>query len=184
MIDSELIEAIRSGEQAAFKQMYEQCIRYVYAIVKRYVSNDSDHQDLIQEIFARVFVKIDTYDYSKGDFKYWLRRLAINECLMHYRKNNSGGKIIPLKSVAHYEAEEKIQLNGMSKAEVAAFLQRMPEGYKQIFMMVVIDDYTHQEAARMLDISPETSRSQLSRAKKWLKDNLSNNNLKFLASGF
>lgn len=184
MINSELIEAVSKGKQNAFKQMYDLTIRYVYAIVKRYVSNDSDHKDLIQEIYARVFVKINSYDKSKGDFKFWLRRLAINECLMHYRKNNSGGKIIPLKSVAHYEAEEKIQMSGMSKAELAGYLHNMPDGYKQIFMMVVIDDYTHQEAARILDISPETSRSQLSRAKKWLKDNLSNNNLKFLASGY
>lgn len=75
-------------------------------------------------------------------------------------------------------------MNEFSKKELAQHLSAMPEGYKQIFMLVVIDDYTHQEAARMLDISPQTSRSQLSRAKKWLRDNLSNNDLKILANGF
>ena len=184
MVDSQLIKAVKSQNQAAFKQMYEKCIRYIYAIVKRYVNNESDYQDLIQEIFARVFLKIESFDESKGDFKYWLRRLAINECLQHYRKINSGGKIVQLKSVAHFKSEENGELNGFSKKELSQYLSKMPDGYKQIFMLSVIDDYSHQEIAQQLDISPETSRSQLSRAKKWLKDNLSNENLKMLASGF
>ncbi|MEO1438479.1 MAG: RNA polymerase sigma factor, partial [Bacteroidota bacterium] len=86
MVDQTLINAVKNRNQDAFKQMYEACIRYVYTIVKRYVSNESDHNDVIQENFVRVFLRIDTFNEKKGLFKFWLRRLTINQCIQHYRK--------------------------------------------------------------------------------------------------
>lgn len=163
--------------------MYEGCIRYVYTIVKRYVSNESDHQDVIQEIFARIYLRIDSFDENKGEFKYWLRRVTINECIQHYYKQKAPIKIIPI------DAEVKMRPNldeipiGLSKEEIMQYLNRMPDGYKQIFMLVVIDEYTHQDVSEILNISPETSRSQLHRAKKWLSENISSNNLKLLVGG-
>ena len=62
MIGTALINSVKKREHDAFKRMYNCCIRYVYAIVRRYVSNESDHQDVIQEIFAKVFISIHTYD--------------------------------------------------------------------------------------------------------------------------
>lgn len=184
MVNTTLIDSVKSGNQVAFKNMYQSCIRYVYSIVKRYVSNESDHQDVIQEIFARIFLSIHSFDENKGEFKFWLRRLVINQCIQHYRKENSSGKIVPLHSAAKVQSKVNKRLNELTKDEIAHYLNNMPEGYKQIFMMVVIDEYSHQEVSTLLEISPETSRSQLSRAKKWLRENLSNNNLKILASGF
>lgn len=183
VVDQSLINAVKKRNQNAFKKMYECCIRYVYSIVKRYVSNESDHQDVIQEIFARIYLSIDTFDEGKGEFKYWLRRITINECIKYYYKQKSPVKIVPIDSEATTQlnlSEEKIWL---SKDEIMQYLNRMPDGYKQIFMLVVIDEYSHQDVSEILNISPETSRSQLHRAKTWLRENLSSNNLKLLAGG-
>lgn len=163
--------------------MYQNCIRYVYSIVKRYVSNESEHQDVIQEVFARIFLSIDTYDENKGEFKYWLRRIVINQSIQHYRKTNTSSKMVSLQSASQIESESKTIMNTLTKDEIAQYLVNMPDGYKQIFMMVIIDEYSHQEVSELLEISPETSRSQLSRAKKWLRENLSSNNIKILISG-
>ena len=183
VVDPSIIKSVKKRNHAAFKELYECCIRYVYAIVNRYVSNESDHQDVIQEIFARVYMSIDSFDERKGEFKFWLRQLTINQCIQHYRKQQAAVKIVSLDSAASMESSLNEKISTLSKEEILLHLKRMPEGYKQIFMLVIIDEYSHQDVSEMLSISPETSMSQLHRAKKWLKENLSSNNLKLLVGG-
>lgn len=183
MVDQAIINSVKKRNQNAFKEMYECCIRYVYAIVIRYVSNESDHQDVIQEIFARVYLSVGSFDENKGEFKYWLRRVTINQCIQHYHKQSASFKIVPLESAFDVRSNLNDKMDMLSKEEILVYLKRMPAGYKQIFMLVVIDEFSHQDVSEILHISPETSRSQLHRAKNWLKNNLSNNNLKSLAGG-
>ena len=183
MVDQAVINSVKKGDKSAFKKMYESCIRYVYVIVNRYVSNESDYQDVIQEIFARTFLSIDSFDENKGEFKFWLRRLTINQCIQHYHKQAASIKIIPIDSATRMQSKLKDETSTLSKDEILQYLKRMPEGYKQVFMLVVIDEYSHQDVGELLNITPETSRSQLHRAKNWIRENLSNNNLKLLAGG-
>ncbi|MEL7425011.1 MAG: sigma-70 family RNA polymerase sigma factor [Bacteroidota bacterium] len=184
MVDPRLLASVRRGDNAAFKELYQSCIGYVYTIAKRYVSNKSDHPDVIQEIFARVFLSVDTFDPAKGDFKAWLRRLAINQCLQHYRQGKSPRVHVSLEVASNISSDEAEQFAHLSKEEIMAYLQKMPDGYRQIFMLVVMDGYSHKEVAELLTISAETSRSQLSRAKKWLKARISpSNKQRLLANG-
>lgn len=86
--------------------------------------------------------------------------------------------------VSNHSADAKELFSQLTQEEIMVYLQNMPEGYRQIFMLVIMDDYSHQEVADMLGISAETSRSQLSRAKKWLRANLSlSNKQRLLANG-
>lgn len=173
MVDPSVIVSVSKGDTAAFKQLYESCIKYVYSITKRYVTNQSDHPDVIQEIFARVFLSIKTFDASKGNFQFWIRRLTINQCLQHYRQGKSPKLFVPLEAVSNRSNDLDEQFHQMTNEEIEAYLKKMPEGYRQIFMLVVMDEYSHKEVADLLEISTETSRSQLSRAKKWLKTHIS-----------
>jgi RNA polymerase sigma-70 factor (ECF subfamily) len=185
MIDPDILALVRKGDSSAFKPFYQSCIGYVYSITKRYVANPSDHPDVIQEIFARVFLSIKTFDEHRGDFKTWLRRLTINQCIQHYRQGKSPRLHVPLEVVSNQSADDDEQFTQMTPEEIVVYLQKMPEGYLQIFMLVILDGYNHQEVAELLGISAETSRSQLSRAKKWLKANLSLSNKQILlANGF
>lgn len=181
MVDPPIINSVKERDESAFQKLYEACIRYVFAIVRRYVTNESDHQDVIQEIFARLYLSIGTFDAAKGEFKFWLRRLTINQCIQHYRKRSRSGKILPIDTVAEIDSGAKEQMSSLSRAELLDYLGKMPEGYRQVFMLVIIDEFSHQETGQILGITPETSRSQLHRAKKWLQKNLSNKSLKLLA---
>jgi RNA polymerase sigma factor (sigma-70 family) len=183
VIDSSVIALVKSRKNGAFKMLYESCIGYVYAIVRRYVSNESDHQDVIQEIFARLFLSIHTFDEKKGDFKFWLRRLVINQCMQNHRQGKSPSKLVSIDKVAEEETEVEEELEELSKAEIEDLLKSMPERYRQVFMLVIIDEYPHKEVGELLGISAETSRSQLSRAKNWIKQNISRKNLKTLING-
>ncbi len=164
---------MKQRDHAAFKQLYHEYIGYIFSIVRRYVADEQGHPDVIQEIFARVFLKIDTYDPARGAFKFWLRRLAINQCLQASRKPHSAQQFVSLDQVSEKEAGGSEMLTELTKGEIEALLQHMPQGYREIFMLIVIDDYSHREVAELLGISQENSRSQLSRAKKWLRTHLS-----------
>lgn len=183
MVEQSLIDAVKAQKPQAFQEMYEACIRYVYSIVIRYVTNDSDQPDVVQEIFARVFLKIDTYHEEKGEFKFWLRRLSINQCIKHYHNKKQQLDTMSLEGKVLSQMPAKEEHSGLSKMELLQFLKSMPSGYREIFMLVVIDEYSHKEVGEMLKISPETSRSQLHRAKKWLKEKLSPNTLKLMVNG-
>ena len=184
MINSSIIELIKERKQSAFKLMYQKSIAYVYSIVRRYVTNESEHADVIQEIYARVFLSIDTYDESKSEFKYWLRRLVINQCLQHYRQGKSPRLYVSIDAANEIDTGEERHLYELSKAEVENYLSQMPEGYRQIFMLVVMDGFSHKEVSEQLGISVETSRSQLSRAKSWIqKKILRKNEQKALVNG-
>lgn len=183
VIDTSVIESVKQGEKGAFKLMYVSCIAYVYSIVKRYVGNESDYPDVIQEIFARVFLSIGTFDAKKGEFKIWLRRVVINQCMQHHRKGKSSATLVSINKVSEDHLQTDEPIHNLSKADIEEFLNQMPEGYRQIFMLIIIDEYSHKEVGELLGISPETSRSQLSRAKNWLRKNLSNHRLKTLVNG-
>lgn len=185
MVDSAIIELVKKREKGAFKAMYQSCIGYVYSIVRRYVSNESDHPDVIQEIFARAFLSIHTFDQSVGEFKSWLRRLVINQCLQHYRQKKSPSLVVPLEVAKENGSDDHFPLHELSREEIETYLDRMPETYRQVFMLHVIDEYSHKEVSEFLGISIENSRAQLSRAKSWLRKKLfENGSQKLLANGF
>jgi RNA polymerase sigma-70 factor (ECF subfamily) len=174
---------IKKQDKGAFKKMYLECIGYVYSIVIRYVSNESDHKDVIQEIFARLFLSIGSYDPSIGGFKPWLRRLVINQCFQHNRQARLPAMMVPLDQTEESDTELEEKLGKLTKKNIENLLNQMPEGYRQVFMMVAIDDYSHKEVGEMIGISTGTSRSQYARAKQWLKSNLTQNKLNRLANG-
>ena len=185
MVETSIIALIKKGEQAAFKVMYQSSIAYVYAIVKRYIPSESNQEDIIQEIYARLFLSIKNYDETKGDFKSWLRKIVVNQCLESYRQGKSPKYLVPLEVASNSNVVDKHPLNELSKEEIENLLSNMPEGYRQIFMLGIIDEYSHKEVGKMLGISPETSRSQLSRAKNWIRKRVSySNKQKVMLNGF
>jgi len=118
VIQSSLIKSVKNQERKAFKMMYEGCIAYVYTITKRYITNESDIPDVVQEIFARVFLSIKTFDESKGDFKSWLRRLVINQCFQHYRQGKSPRLHVALDATEEVGEEDNHYLDELSKEDI------------------------------------------------------------------
>jgi len=163
--------------------MYDSCIGYVFSVVRRYISNTNDHPDVIQEIFARLFLSIDTFDEKKGEFKFWLRRLTINQCMEYHRKHKKSKFFVSMDQISEVEGDDGEGITELAREDIKAIIEQMPEGYKQVFLLVIIDDFSHKEVGKMLDISPETSRSQLSRAKKWLRQHVLKTNPNLLTSG-
>ncbi len=170
MIEKKIINKCRKGDQRAFRELYNATVPYIFSIVKRYVFAESDWKDVVQDAFAQIFTKINVYDENKGDFKPFIRKITVNICLMHIRKNK---KTPLLTSMSDFEEPASIDLDQMrfqnlNRTDIENILKDMPDGYRAIFLLHVIDEFTYEEISEMLEITKETVRSQMFRAKKWI----------------
>jgi len=170
LIDIKVIDKCKVGNQRAYKKLYEAMVPYVFSIVKRYIYNSNEWKDLVQESFATLFLNIDKFDPSKGIFKFYARKIVVNTCLQYLRKN----KRIPILSSLSEIQEPAIndlsllQVNNLSRTDIETILEGMPDGYKTIFLLHAIDDFTYDEIAKLLEVNSATVRSQMFRAKKWI----------------
>ena len=170
MVTENTIEKCKKKDQRAFRALYEASLPYVFTVVKGYTDNPDFKKDLVQEIFAKVFLNIRSYDPKKGAFKPWLRRVAVNQCLMFIRDKLKQFEFEDLENLtASNVLHEQIDLRHLDPDLSEQLLEKMPLGYRRVFSMVVLEGYSHDEVGQVLSISPETSRSQLSRSKEWLR---------------
>ncbi|MEO1263296.1 MAG: RNA polymerase sigma factor [Bacteroidota bacterium] len=176
MVNENTIEKCKKKDQRAFRALYEACLPYVFTVVKGYTDNPDFKKDLVQEIFAKVFLNIRSYDSKKGAFKPWLRRIAVNQCLMFIRDKLKQFEFEDLENVTSNEVlHEQMDLDHLDPDLSEQLLEKMPQGYRKVFSLVILEGYSHDEVGQKLSISPETSRSQLSRSKQWLRQYFSNN---------
>ena len=179
MIGAEIIQKCIAKDQQGYRCLYEACIPYVYSVVKSYVPEEFYQKDIIQDIFAKVFKSIEQYDAAAGEFKYWLRKISVNFCLMHLRKTKNFTPIVPIDKYNEQIADGSSGISeNISREEINQLLQIMPPGYKTIFLLVAIDGYSHEEVSLELNISSGTSRSQYLRAKNFIREHILNNSNK------
>lgn len=142
---------------------------------KRYLVNEADVKDVLQETFIHIFKSIDRFDVQKASFKTWTTKLAINNCLKYNAKNNRNSTeelIIDL----HDSNVTPAVFTDISNEEMLAWLKKMPRSYFEVFNMFVIDGFSHEEIAQLLNIESSLSRKRLSRAREWLKKRLQTDN--------
>ena len=142
----------------------------LFAISLKYSRNYEDAEDNLQDSFLSIFSKIKQYKH-KGSFEGWLKRITIHTVLQKYRKK------APLEVVKEIESdieEDEIEIaNTVFNVDVLlSYIQQLPDRYRLVFNLFVLDDYSHKEIADLLKISEGTSKSNLSRARKILKNQL------------
>tara|TARA_B100000809_G_C15056924_1_gene500980 strand:- start:379 stop:879 length:501 start_codon:yes stop_codon:yes gene_type:complete len=152
---------------AAQSEIYELYADVLFGICLKYSRNYQDAEDTLQDSFLIIFDKITQYN-KKGSFEGWLKRIAINTALQKYRKK------IPLQLVKEVtEVEDLVEIDFEDKNLDIDFLlnliQQLPDQYRLVFNLYVLDSYSHKEISKMLNISEGTSKSNLSRARKKLK---------------
>lgn len=165
--DIKLIRRALKGDQRSFQALYQKYRQSLFMVCLRYAKDKSTAQDYLQEAFINIFKNLHRFDESKGIFEPWAKRIAINVCLMHLRKQT-------LYSVGITEAEgQKTNmadaLSELALQEMLDMIQQLPQGYRTIFNLYVIDGYSHKEIAEKLNITEGTSKSQLSKARNLLQ---------------
>lgn len=143
----------------------------MYAVCLRYSSCTEDAQDNFQEGFIKAFKNIHQFSH-KGSFEGWLRRIMVNQCMEWHRKNQTLFIVEnPLQSQRCSPVKEETQ-EEYPIEKINLLIKAMPTQYRTVFLLYVIEDYTHKEIAKQLNISVSTSKSNLSRAKTWLRKEL------------
>ena len=140
----------------------------MYAVCLRYARTREDAADILQEGFVKVFTKLDQFQFQ-GSFEGWIRRVIVNTALRTYQKQRydyeqSGYERLPDLPV------DPDAVSMLSEAELMGLVQRLPDGYRAVFNLVAIEGYSHAEAANMLGIQESTSRSQLTKARRHLEE--------------
>lgn len=166
MEEIELVKACKRKSKKAQKELYEKYQEQMFRLCYRYLGNVHDAEDIVVEGFLKIFDKINTVEYRNvGSFINWMKTIMINESLMFLRKNK---RIQFIEHDLIIEQESQIE-NSMELAEILKLLACMPDGYRTIFNMYIIEGYSHNEISEKLEINIQTSKSQLSRAKKYLE---------------
>lgn len=170
MTESEIIRGCLRGSAQCERLLYERYAGKMYAVCLRYARTPSDAGDLLQEGFLKVYAKLGQFQFQ-GSFEGWIRRIMVNTCLRAYQRQrfdleNSGYEYIPDVPV------EPDAVSNLTEAELLALITRLPEGYRMVFNLVAIEGYSHAEAAELLGIQESTSRSQLTKARRWLAEQL------------
>lgn len=139
------------------------------ASVMRYVGNEMDAKDVLQETLIKVFSHADHFTYrGTGSLKAWVMRLAMNQSVTFLRERQRAGCVDLQWDVPDVADEPEPQVADIPPEVVQRLIERLPDGYRTVFTLYVIDGLPHDEIARMLGIKRDTSASQLHRAKALL----------------
>ena len=175
MILEQLINDCKKRNIKAQEQIYRLLSPKIFAVCLKYSRSYEEAQDNLQEGFLLIFEKIEKFQF-KGSFEGWAKRVVINYILQQYR-NNGVFEIVSENLPDNVEVE--IEEDMISMDFLTKIVQELPDRYRLVFNLYVIDGYSHKEIAEMLSISDGTSKSNLARAKSILKEKIEkkNNNM-------
>ena len=165
----QLIENCVKQDAKAQSQLYKQYASKLFSLCLKYSKNYAEAEDNLHDAFITVFSKIDQYN-NKGSFEGWLKRIAINTSLQRYRENIGVFDIINegnIPDVAVDINDENLNLDFLLK-----IIQELPDRYRLVFNLYVLDGYSHVEISELISISTGTSKSNLARARLILKDKI------------
>ncbi|QHI37396.1 ECF RNA polymerase sigma factor SigW [Kordia antarctica] len=161
----QLIHKCKNNNRDAQAQLYSLYVKKLYATSLKYSRNKLEAEDNLQDSFMVIFEKISQYNF-KGSFEGWLRRITVNTVLQKYRSKGVfeviNERVLEERPVTVYEEDVSLDF-------LLSIVQELPDRYRLVFNLYVLDDYSHQEIAEMLGISQGTSKSNLARARMILK---------------
>ncbi len=162
----ELIQGCKKQELKAQEALYRQYSKILFGICLKYSPNQVEAEDSLQDAFITIFNRIEQYE-GKGSFEGWMKRITVNTVLQKYRKK----KLYDIPNEQQIEEEEDVVVDEMNLPldYLLRIIQELPDRYRLVFNLYVLDGYSHKEIADMLDISDGTSKSNLARARMILK---------------
>jgi RNA polymerase sigma-70 factor (ECF subfamily) len=175
--ENELIERVKKGEPSAFEGLYKKYASSMRFVCQRYAKTTFEVEDIFQEAFMKVFTNINKYK-GNGSFDGWIKRIFINTAIDHYRKRH-GQELEYFDCLSHDVTDDDPEPDDIEKmAEVLTnekileLIDLLPAGYKMVFNLFIVEGYGHKEIGCVLGITEGTSKSQLMKAKKYLRSNI------------
>lgn len=167
MTEKELIKGCIREDRYHQQELFRRYAGKMLVVCMRYARHQMEAEDILQDAFIKVFDNINSFEF-KGSFEGWIRRIVINTALKNYSRKSFKQEQIGLESYPELPLEPEIYAH-LQVEELLRLIARLPEGYRLVFNLNVIEGYSHKEIADMLGIQESTSRSQLVKARKMLQ---------------
>lgn len=163
--EEHLLQRVQKGDLAAAESLYRLHVRYLSALCSRYLANDEDIKDVLQDSFLKIYSSIATFQYrGPGSLRGWMAKITLNEALKFLRNANR----LNTMDVDEQQldvADDNLETEHIPTDVLHQFVRELPDGYRTVFNLYVIDDKSHKEIAQLLGIRENTSASQLHKAK-------------------
>ena len=171
----DLLNACKKGDVRAQRIFYDQYKGKMFVLCLRYSNSREDAEDILQEGFIKVFRDLGQYR-GQGSLEGWIRKVVLRVALDHLRKQK---RMIQTTDISEQEFrlpsdDFEFEEGDENAKGLIKLMQKMPVGFRTVLNLYVLEGYTHPQIAEVLGISVETSKSQLNRAKKYLKNLLEN----------
>ena len=170
MFQVDIIEKCRQNDRKAQLKLYNQYCNGMLIVAQRFVKNTMEAEDVVQESFIKAFTKLEQYK-AEVTFGAWLKRIVINKSIDLLKSKKQ--RLVDLEDVQLKAVDEDDDWsvdNSLTIDDVKLAIQQLPEKYKYVVMLYLIEGYDHQEISEILKISEVASRTQLSRGKGKLKE--------------
>lgn len=166
MEEKKLILLCARDNRIAQKLLYDKFASSLLGVIRRYISDFHYAEDVLAETFIKIYTRVGEYK-ATGSFEGWMKRIATNESLMFLRKRRE----------INFDEDKEITIPDFSdtieilyEQDLLSLLDQLPTGYKTVFNLYIIEGYKHKEIAELLNISINTSKSQLIHAKNRMKE--------------
>ena len=174
-VESKIVEGCIAGKRKFQNQLYRRYASTMLGICLRYSSNVAEAEDILQDGFIKVFKYIKSFR-QEGSFEGWIKRIMINTAITHFNKkrkiqfvdediSENEWKIVEAKQVTE-------SYKGIEPKVVMDIIQKLPEGYRMVLNLYAFEGYTHKEISEILNVSENTSKSQLFKARKQIRNKL------------
>jgi RNA polymerase sigma factor (sigma-70 family) len=167
----ELLKQCKAGERQAQELLYKQFAAKMMGVCMRYATDRMEAEDMLQNGFIKVFKKLDDYR-GDGSFEGWIRRIMVHCSIEYYRKHHKMMQVVDLDESGHEPSVSPLAASNLGAKDLMSLIGQLSPGYRMVFNLYAIEGYSHREIAEIMGISEGASKSQLSRARAILKEQI------------
>lgn len=154
-------------------RLFHKYFSRMYSICRRFAKNAEDAEDILQEGFIKIYSNFHSYR-SDGSLENWMKRIMINTSYNFYKRRRPSCSDIDFDQYEYPASYKQNIIDQFLESDLNNLINELPEGYKTVFNLSAVEGYTHKEISKKLNISKNTSKSQLNRAKTSLREKISN----------
>lgn len=167
---NDLLEGCKAGDRRVQELLYKRTASKMLAVCMRYARDKMEAEDSLQLGYVKVFQKVNDYR-GDGSFEGWIRKVMVNTAIESYRKNLRTLNLVPIED-GYDQPSTGFDFSRLGMQDLLRLIQGLADGYRIVFNMYIIEGYSHKEIAATLGISEGASKSQLSRARAILKQEI------------
>ena len=167
MSDSELVSECLKGKSSAQRTLFQLHSGKMFAVCLRYMGSTMEAEEVLQESFIKVFEKLKQWK-GDGPLGGWIRTIVVNTALTRIKNNKKFRLDKNIDEAVALSDNGEDQLQALQAEDLMKLIAQMPDGYKMVFNLFVVEGYGHKEIAEVMGISESTSKTQFLKGKNWL----------------